>query len=277
MISRARGLSIALTGVLVASALVFAVPVASTAASPAPAAVALSTRALTAPKPTITGTAAVGSKLTVKTGTWTARTTLSFRWYANGTAIAKATARTYTVTSAQQGKRFTVKVTGKKAGYTTTSKMSAATAKAPKTASPTVSGTRQVTKTLTAKTGTWTTGTTFTYRWYANGKAISKATNRTLKLGATQAGKSITVTVTGRKSGYTTVSKKSPATAKIGYPSRTARASLWNCPSWAPIKGNADSGIYHMPGQRFYTRTQPEECFRTETAARNAGYRRSKV
>ena len=53
-------------------------------------------------------------------------------------------------------------------------------------------------------------------------------------------------------------------------------ASKWNCPSWAPIKGNASSGIYHMVGQQYYSRTTPEICFSTETAAVKAGYRKSK-
>jgi len=146
-----------------------------------------------------------------------------------------------------------------------------------KTSTPTISGTRQVTKTLTAKTGTWTKGTTFTYKWYANGKAISKATKKTLKLSATLAGKKISVKVTGKKSGYKTVSKTSKKTATIGYPSRTKPVSAWNCPAWAPIKGNASSMIYHMPGQRFYKATKPEDCFRTQGAAVSAGYRKAKV
>jgi len=54
-------------------------------------------------------------------------------------------------------------------------------------------------------------------------------------------------------------------------------ASKWNCPAWAPIKGNAPSRIYHLPGQRFYTRTTPEICFTSEAAARQSGYRKSKV
>ncbi|WP_437124365.1 sunset domain-containing protein [Arthrobacter horti] len=41
----------------------------------------------------------------------------------------------------------------------------------------------------------------------------------------------------------------------------------WNCPSWASIKGNAPSRIYHLPGQRYYSRTTPEICFATEAAA----------
>jgi len=49
------------------------------------------------------------------------------------------------------------------------------------------------------------------------------------------------------------------------------------CPSWAPIKGNKQSHIYHLPGQRFYKKTNPELCFANETAAVKAGYRKSKV
>lgn len=58
-------------------------------------------------------------------------------------------------------------------------------------------------------------------------------------------------------------------------PSRTAPVSKYNCPSWAPVKGN-QSGIYHVPGGRYYKVTTPEECFTTASAARKAGYRASK-
>ena len=51
------------------------------------------------------------------------------------------------------------------------------------------------------------------------------------------------------------------------------------------IKGNNSSGgerIYHLPGQRFYNVTKidtskGERWFCTETQARNAGWRKSKV
>ncbi|WP_456300410.1 sunset domain-containing protein [Tessaracoccus coleopterorum] len=43
------------------------------------------------------------------------------------------------------------------------------------------------------------------------------------------------------------------------------------------MKGNANSGIYHMPGQRYYSKTKPEECFAKESAAKAAGYRKAKV
>lgn len=46
------------------------------------------------------------------------------------------------------------------------------------------------------------------------------------------------------------------------------------------IKGNvSDSGekIYHVPGGRFYDITVPEDIFCSESAARAAGYRKSKM
>jgi micrococcal nuclease len=47
-----------------------------------------------------------------------------------------------------------------------------------------------------------------------------------------------------------------------------------SCPASAPIKGN-QSGIYHVPSGQFYGRTNPEECFASESDAQAAGYRKS--
>jgi hypothetical protein len=53
----------------------------------------------------------------------------------------------------------------------------------------------------------------------------------------------------------------------------------WDCPSYAPIKGNQGSNgwIYHLPRNEYYDATNPEECFATESAALAAGYRPAKV
>ena len=51
--------------------------------------------------------------------------------------------------------------------------------------------------------------------------------------------------------------------------------STWNCPSYAPIKGNEGSWIYHPPSSPWYSQTTPEQCFATESAARAAGFRRA--
>lgn len=55
------------------------------------------------------------------------------------------------------------------------------------------------------------------------------------------------------------------------------RPQGWNCPSYAPIKGNRSSMIFHRPGQQYYAATNPEQCFRTAAAAIAAGYRAAKV
>lgn len=63
--------------------------------------------------PAITGTATVGQVLTLGNGTWSgdATITYTYAWYANNVLIAGATASTYTLLSAQLGKRITGRVT----------------------------------------------------------------------------------------------------------------------------------------------------------------------
>ena len=82
-------------------------------------------------------------------------------------------------------------------------------------ATPTISGMPRVGSTLTAKAGSWTSGVTLKYQWRADGRTIQKATSKTFKPTSTQKGKRISVTVTGSKPGYTTVSKTSAATKKV--------------------------------------------------------------
>ena len=81
-----------------------------------------------APTPTISGTAKAGSTLTAHRGTWKPTPTFSYQWYRNGAKISGATKSTYKVTKSDKGKKITVKVTGKRAGYATTVKTSAAKA-----------------------------------------------------------------------------------------------------------------------------------------------------
>lgn len=81
---------------------------------------------------------------------------------------------------------------------------------------PTISGTVKVGKTLTAKPGTWKpSGVSFSYQWKRSGTAISGATKATYKLTKSDKGKKITVTVTGTKTGYASVSKTSKSTSSV--------------------------------------------------------------
>jgi len=44
------------------------------------------------------------------------------------------------------------------------------------------------------------------------------------------------------------------------------------CPEDFPIKGNANSYLYHTPDSPFYHRTKAELCFATEETAKKNGY-----
>ena len=45
------------------------------------------------------------------------------------------------------------------------------------------------------------------------------------------------------------------------------------CPAGYPVKGNADSGIYHTPDSPAYGQTIPEFCFASTSAAEVGGFR----
>ncbi|WP_449277056.1 sunset domain-containing protein [Leucobacter sp. GX24907] len=236
-------------------------------------------RTLTAtPKPKVTGTVRAGSVVKAQPGNWKpVPVKLGYRWYRDGKAIKGATKSTYRLTKSDAGKKITVQVRGAKSGYVSVTKTSAAkkVPKVLKAAKPKISGSVAVGKKLVAKRGTWTSGTKFSYQWKRNGKSIKGATKSSYKVKAADLNARITLTVKGMKKGYASEVRTSAKTKVVKYPNRAAPASLWDCPAWAPIKGNASSMIYHVRGGAYYTRTIPEDCFRTEAAARHAGYRRS--
>jgi len=85
-------------------------------------------------------------------------------------------------------------------------------------ATPKITGTAAVGKVLTAVPGTWSPSSTkLSYQWLRAGVAISGATSSTYTLVAADAGKAISVKVTGTLSGYASVSKTS-ATVTVPVP-----------------------------------------------------------
>jgi hypothetical protein len=105
-----------------------------------------------------------------------------------------------------------VRVTGRASGYTTVTKASAATAAvakgtlSPKT--PKLKGTRKSGHTLTVDGGNWGPGAVkLSYQWYRGSSAIKGATKTKYKLTSKDKGKSVSVRVTGRKTGYDSQSK----------------------------------------------------------------------
>ena len=49
------------------------------------------------------------------------------------------------------------------------------------------------------------------------------------------------------------------------------------CPAGHPVKVNDSSGIYHVPGGRFYDRTVAGRCYTSPEAAAADGYRPAKA
>ena len=50
-----------------------------------------------------------------------------------------------------------------------------------------------------------------------------------------------------------------------------------SAPPTHPVKVKESSGIFHVPGGRFYDRTKPDRCYPTAVAAEADGYRQSKT
>lgn len=66
-------------------------------------------------------------------------------------------------------------------------------------------------------------------------------------------------------------------------PARAEASATWvapvegACPDGYPVKANDRSGIYHVPGGRFYERTRPDRCYAEAAEAEADGYRRAKA
>ncbi|WP_368565581.1 hypothetical protein [Pseudoxanthomonas sp. UTMC 1351] len=169
--------------------------------------------------PTITGTLTVGSVLTGSVGysdaDGDAEGTHLYQWYraddaagtTNRVVIAGATAATYTLVTADQGKFLVfevtpVAVTGTPNTGAPTSKVTASAVNAAPTATPTISGTAMVGQTLTGSTGyadaDGDAEGTHTYQWYRNGTAINGATNTTFAVTSADYGKVLSLGVVPR-------------------------------------------------------------------------------
>ncbi|MFI8510353.1 hypothetical protein ACIGHB_04400 [Streptomyces sp. NPDC085460] len=171
---------------------------------------------------TITGTAAVGGKVTASPGPWSsAPDGYAYQWKANGVAISGATASAYTLPAALQGKQLTVTVTARKTGHpnaTASSRSVLVKGVAPKaTRAPAMTGSVKVGSKVSASVGTWSpAATSYGYQWRADGVAISGATGSAYTPTAAVRGKKLTVTVTAHRTGHLSGSASTAAVA-VGY------------------------------------------------------------
>ena len=165
--------------------------------------------------PTITGAAQVGETLTADTtgisdDDGLDNAAFAYQWLAAAAEINGATASTYTLVAADEGKAIKVRVTFTDDAGTDEELTSAATSavaaappppNTPATGAPTITGAAQVGETLTADT----TGisdddgldnATFSYQWLAADAEINGANTATYTLVAADEGKAIKVRVT---------------------------------------------------------------------------------
>ena len=184
--------------------------------------------------PTISGTAQVGETLTADTTDISDQDGLAnaifvYQWLADDAEIDSATASTYTLVAADEGKAITVRVSftddaGNDEQLTSAATGAVAAAppppNTPATGAPTITGAAQVGETLTADT----TGisdddglgnATFAYQWLADDAEINGANASTYTLVAADEGKAIKVRVTFTDDAGNDEELTSPATGAV--------------------------------------------------------------
>jgi surface antigen len=177
--------------------------------------------------PAISGTAKVGVTLRATTGTWSPAGAYTYQWFAGSTAIAGATAATFTPAAAQLGAVIRVRVTASKTSYVSafsTSVGTKATAAGTQVVltQPSISGTAQVDQDLTLDPGSYSPKPTrYAVQWLADGQPIAGATGTTYHATQDDAQKRLSAQVTTVTAGYTTLVTTTPETDPVLAPDIT--------------------------------------------------------
>ena len=168
-------------------------------------------------QPVISGSPQVGVQVSTTSSTWSPSASRAYQWLADGSPITGATRSVFTPTAEQVGAKLTVRVTATRAGYTTATSTSAASAAIRPGAlagvsPPTVTGTAQVDQPLTASPGTWSPTADPAYQWLVDGAPVAGATGPSYTPAAADLRKQVAVQVTVTRPGYTPATSTSAAT-----------------------------------------------------------------
>lgn len=247
--------------------------------------------------PQITGVAAVGKVLTADAGSWSPEQDgVSYQWLRDGEPIVGATHATYAVVSADEGAKLSVKVTASAAGFddaeATSDPVTIGAGTLLPTSLPTISGRAKVGASLTATPGSWPAGTAVSYQWMRNGVAIAGATGSRYTLTGRDARASVSVTVTGKRTGYDTATAQSHAVsvapgtftvtkkptvagnARVGHTLKAKHAAFTPTPTRFTYQWYRNGKAIHGATKATYQVTQRDAGHRIRVAvtAHAAGY-----
>ena len=179
------------------------------------------------PAVTLSGKPNVGETITASINNLEPYATADYSWYrsmeSNGTysKLSSQATRTLTFTASDQGRFYRSYVVLNKWGTSSRSYKSQSTTaigvqlRLLQTPVPLLIGKPKVGQLLIARAGAWDSGAQLTYQWYRGGWVIKDATKPSYRLTAADVGKQISIAVTGFKSGYPKVTKKSVKTSKV--------------------------------------------------------------
>ncbi len=181
------------------------------------------TKAMSASTPTIAGFYASGQVVEAKPGKWTAGVKFAFQWLREGIPIPRATTKQYRISDEDLGQRLSVRVTGSKSGFKTTSKTSKQSGfvgtinvdQAPK-----INGEPKVGIPLVADPGLYNPQPKeFTFQWLKDGVDIPLATSNTYTPTDQDYGAAFSVRVTAARAGFQSLVLVSESTLKLLFPS----------------------------------------------------------
>jgi subtilisin family serine protease len=212
--------------------------------------------------PAVSGTQAVGQKLTATSGTWTNEPAIAYRWQrcdsnGGGCADIAAPASSYTLTAADQGQRLRVRVTATNArGSTdgTSAVMSVVQGPPRNTTAPSVSGEPRAGQVLSATAGSWLDSPgSVAYQWQrcaADGGACvaTAVTSTTFALDAGAVGNSFRVRVRasnafGTTTGYSAASAVVAAAPAPVVDTGTSTAAAGAAPLVVPVDPGTTTAV----------------------------------
>ena len=184
--------------------------------------------------PVVYGYALVGGLVGVDASSWTpGGISFSVQWNRDGVPIAGATGELYAPRPLDRGTRLTATVTGTVSGYATRVTTSAPSAAIDfgqfAATDPVILGSLTVGSTVSAYYPSWTPyPESMRFQWFRDGYAIGGATGSNYALQTADAGRAITVQITGMKRAYATAARTSGARTDWQWVTRTETYAAWD-------------------------------------------------